>query len=69
MYTPTQAQLNSEKLLNKQGFRFNNWIAHRPYEDGEPAEGTEHLGIMVMIRHPNRFTREYREIDPNGTVI
>jgi hypothetical protein len=67
MYNATQAQLDTEKRLNKQGFRFGNWIAHQPDADNEPSDGTEHLGTMVMVRRPNRFTTEYRQIEPDGT--
>jgi hypothetical protein len=69
MYTPTQSQLDAEKRLSKQGFRFHNWIAHRPDADGEPSDGTEQLGTMIMVRRPNRFTREYREIEPDGSIL
>lgn len=68
MYTATQAQLEAEKRLNKEGFRFSNWIAHQPDADNEPSHGTEHLGTMVMLRRPNQFTRQYREIEPSGII-
>lgn len=68
MYNATKAQLDTEKRLNKQGFRFKNWIAHQPDAENEPSNGTNHLGTMIMVRRPNRFTTEYREVEPDGTI-
>jgi hypothetical protein len=68
MYNATQAQLDAEKKLNKQGFNFSNWLPHQPDAENRPSDGTEHLGTMMMIRKPSRFTREYREIEPDGTI-
>ena len=68
MYIATQAQLEAEKSLNKQGVRFSNWIPHLPNAENEPSEGTENLGSMVMIKSSPRFFRQYREIEPSGTI-
>ena len=68
MYIATQAQLEAEKRLNKQGFRFSNWIPHLPNAENEPSAGTEHLGSMVMIKRTHRFFRQYREIEPSGII-
>jgi hypothetical protein len=68
MYQETEAQKAAEAKLRKQGFRFSNWIPAEPNGDGQPVAGSEHLGTMVMKRKPNRFTTEYREIEPDGSV-
>lgn len=68
MYAPTEAQLAAEKRLKKNGFSFRAWIANHPDADSEPSDGTERIGTMVMIRRPNRFTTEYREIEPDGSI-
>jgi hypothetical protein len=56
----TDAQAKAEKALQKEGFRFSNWISAQ-LED-------ESLGCLVMTRKPNRSTTEYREIDPEGNI-
>ena len=60
MYNATENQLAAERQLNKEGFRFSNWISAQTENEDE--------GCMVMKRKPNRFTTEYREIDPQGNV-
>jgi len=68
MYDKTEAQIAAEKKVKKQGFKFSNWIPASPDANCQPTEGTETQGIMVMIRKPNRFTTEYCEIDPSGSI-
>jgi hypothetical protein len=51
----------AEKKLNKQGFRFSNWISAQDPENPE-------LGCMVMKRKPTKSSTEYREISPDGSV-
>lgn len=67
MYTQTNEQRKAELALSKQGFRFGNWIAFTPDAENQPNEGTESLGVMVMVKQ-NRFGREYREIEPSGII-
>jgi hypothetical protein len=70
MYNQTAEQTASEKFLNKQGYRFSNWISAR----NEPQDDK---GIIIMIRKSwqgqqnrnSKFCREYREIEPNGDII
>ena len=69
MFTPTQVQLDAEKHLNKQGFRFQNWIAHRPDAENRPSDGTDHLGTMMMVKRTTWFSTEYREIEPDGLIL
>lgn len=66
MYDQTQAQTEAEARLRKQGFKFSNWIPAEPDADGEPMD--EKRGTMVVVRRASRFSREYREIQPDGTV-
>lgn len=61
----THAQLRAERVLNQQGFHFSNWIPADPDAEGE---GTHPQGCMILKRKPNRFTTEYREIDPEGNI-
>lgn len=68
MYDQTEAQKATEKKVNKQGFKFSNWIPETPDANCQPVEGTEANGIMVMTRKPNRYTTEYCEINPDGTI-
>jgi len=60
MYNITAQQIEAEKKLKKEGFRFSNWISAQ--------EENPELGCMVMKRKPNKFTTEYREISPDGSV-
>lgn len=60
MYSATSAQLASEKVLARQGFRFANWISAQTENENE--------GCMVMQRKPTRYSTEYREIAPDGTI-
>jgi hypothetical protein len=68
MYIATQAQLDAEKRVNKQGFNFSNWIPHQPDANLNPVEGTEKMGVMVMVKRTHRFAKEYREIEVDGTI-
>ena len=67
-YTTTEAQKQAETKLNQQGFWFLHWIPATPDGNGQPVEGTEHLGCMVMRRKLSRFSTEYREIEPCGHI-
>lgn len=69
MYEQTPAQIIAERKLMKEGYRFSNWIPAEPDSNCQPVPGTETKGNMVMIRRPNKFTREYREIDPEGSLF
>ena len=60
MYTQTTAQVEAEKTLEKQGFRFINWI--------DAHDGNDDHGTMVMKKTISRVSHEYREIDPNGAI-
>lgn len=53
------------KSLEKQGFRFVNWIPGEPDADGNPTDETR---TAVMVRKPNRFTREYREVESDESI-
>ena len=68
MYAPTEAQLAAEKRLEKKGFSFSNWLPHEPDGEGQPVEGTEHLGTMMMVKRTHRFSKEWREIEPDGSI-
>lgn len=50
--------------LERQGFRFSNWIAACPDADGGSTDGQQ---TAVMIRS-KRYTHEYREVEPDGSV-
>ena len=60
MYNQTPEQTVSEAILNKQGFRFSNWISAQDEDDS--------LGCMVMVKHSKPGRTEYREIAPDGSV-
>lgn len=60
MYNQTPQQIDSERQLEKQGFRFSNWISAQTENENE--------GCMIMTRKPNRSTTEYREIAPDGSI-
>jgi hypothetical protein len=60
MYNQTDAQVQAEKRLNKQGFKFSNWISAQTDDETQ--------GTMVLTKKPNRATTEYREIEPDGSV-
>jgi len=61
-YEATDAQLKAEKEIEKQGFRFSNWIPAQDPDD-------EDHGIMVMSKRGiTRFGKEYREIDVDGAI-
>ena len=67
MYTQTARQMQAEATLREQGFKFSNWIAASPDADGNPLPET--AGTMVMVkRGATRFGREYREIEPDGSI-
>jgi len=60
MYEITTEQKQSEILLKKQGFRFQDWIPASPDADGNALSD---LGCMVMKRK-----NESREINPDGSI-
>jgi hypothetical protein len=67
MYEQTTRQLQAEATLKAQGFRFSNWIAAQPDAEGNPL--TETMGTMVFTkRGATRFGREYREVEPDGSI-
>jgi len=68
MYQTTEAQSKSETALKKKGFRFSAWLPFEPDAENQPAEGTEHLGVIVMVKRATRFSTEYREINPDGFI-
>ena len=68
MYQTTEAQSKSETALKKKGFRFSAWLPFEPDAENQPAEGTEHLGVIVMVKRVTRFSTEYREINPDGFI-
>ena len=61
MYDITPQQVEAEKSLIKQGFRFSNWISAQ--EETHPE-----YGCMVFKRKSTRFSTEYREVDPQGNI-
>lgn len=68
MYQTTPEQAKAEASLAKKGFRFSSWIPFEPDAENQPAEGTERLGVIVMVKRATRFSTEYREIEPDGSV-
>ena len=68
MYRTTPEQAKTEASLVKKGFRFSSWIPFQPNAHGQPSEGTEHLGTIVMVKRATRFSTEYREIEPDGSI-
>jgi hypothetical protein len=68
MYQTTEAQSKSETALKKKGFRFSAWLPFEPDANNQPAQGTEHLGTIVMVKRITRFSTEYREIEPDGSI-
>ena len=68
MYQTTSAQAKSETALSKKGFRFSSWVPFQPDANNQPAQGTEHLGTIVMVKRATRFSTEYREINPDGFI-
>lgn len=68
MYQTTSAQAKSETALKKKGFRFSSWVPFQPDANNQPSEGTESLGTIVMVKRATRFSTEYREINPDGTI-
>jgi len=60
-------QEESIKKLGKQGFREVNSFPYHPDANGNPMDESEGY-VIVMVRRPNRFTREYRQVDPDGTI-
>jgi hypothetical protein len=61
MYNQTLKQIESEKTLVKRGFRFSNWISA---QTGNPDEGT----MVFKKRGATRYSTEYREIEPDGSI-
>jgi len=68
MYQTTAAQSKAETALGKKGFRFSTWLPFEPDAKNQPAQGTEHLGKIVMGKRITRFSTEYREIEPDGSI-
>ena len=68
MYNATQEQLAAEKRLEKKGFKFSNWLPHHPDAENQPAQGTEHLGTMLMVKRTHRYFKVWKEIEPDGTT-
>ena len=60
MYEITNEQKQSEILLKKQGFRFQDWIPASPDANGDAFSDS---GCMVMKRK-----NESREINPDGSI-
>jgi hypothetical protein len=61
MYNQTEKQKEAERKLRSQGFRFDVWISA---QDGNPNHG-----CMVMSkRGATRHGKEFKEIDPDGSV-
>lgn len=52
--------------LEKLGFRFSNWIPARPDADNQAMD--EHQTAVMVKRGATKYGREYREIEPDGTV-
>ena len=54
------------RVLEHAGFRLSNWIPAHPDADGEIIGDTQ---CAVMVKHgATRFGREYREVEPDGTI-
>jgi len=68
MYKTTPEQFKTETSLAKKGFRFSSWIPFEPDGNNQPVKGTEHLGTMVMEKRVTRFSTEYREVEPDGSI-
>ena len=68
MYQTTPEQAKTEASLAKKGFRFSAWLPFEPDAENQPAEGTGHLGVIVMVKRATRFSTEYREINPDGFI-
>ena len=68
MYETTPEQSKTETALAKKGFRFSSWIPFQPNAENQPSEGTETLGTIVMVKRATRFSTEYREIEPDGSI-
>lgn len=67
MYDQTARQLLAEATLVAQGFKFSNWIPASPDAEGNPLPETS--GTMVFVRRgATRYGREYREIEPDGSI-
>jgi hypothetical protein len=61
MYDMTPQQIEAEKQLLKQGFKFLNWI--------DAQNENEKQGCMVMAKKgATKYGKEYREIDPEGNI-
>jgi hypothetical protein len=62
----TNAQSKAIAQLERQGFKFSNWIAASPNAENE-AIGEAQTAVMVK-RGATRFGREYREVEPDGSI-
>lgn len=52
--------------LESKGFRFSNWIPACPDAHNQPSDSDPRM-TAVMIK-PRPHGREYREVEPDGTV-
>jgi len=60
------AQEIAMATLERQGFRFENWTPAAPDADGNASDGAQ---CAVMIRRGStRYGREYREVEPDGSI-
>jgi hypothetical protein len=70
MYIPTttpEPQARAIAALERQGFRFLNWIPNEPDADGGSMD---ELGEAVMSRRSRtcRAITEYRQVAPDGSI-
>jgi hypothetical protein len=59
-------QESAISALEKQGFRFSNWIPGNPDAEGDPQD--ERQTAVMVKRGATRFGKEYREVDSEGNV-
>ena len=62
--------MNSQELaiksLEQQGFKFSNWIPAHP--DANGGDNGEASTAVMVKRGATRYGREYREVEPDGTI-
>lgn len=63
-------QEQAMQKLEKQGFRFSNWItADGGYGSDETEGQNPKEQTAVMVRHGvTRYVREYREVEADGSI-